>query len=126
MDTFTAKTTNVTKQSWRCEISRCKGSASTPVSYINGGEVIEKQPHNHPPDSVRTEIASSLHQALNSASTSHLPPRRIISEMNISVEAQAMAPKRSNITLRLQRKRRRLGICSGAVDEGRNPDSRKI
>ena len=42
----------------------------------------------------RTKIASSLHHALNSATTSQLPPRRTISEMNVSTEAQTTAPKR--------------------------------
>ena len=96
-------TTNITTQSWRCEISRCKRSASTSVHYLDDGKVIEKEPHKHPPDTARTEFASSLYQALNSATTLQLPPRRIISEIRQSTEAKAMAPNRKAITEKLKK-----------------------
>jgi len=105
---YRKNTTNITSQSWRCEEKSCKGSASTPVNYQIGVQVIEKQVHNHPPNPARTEIAVAMSRMLDDASTSDAPPRRVISRIEMSQEALAVAPKRKSLTARIQRKRRRM------------------
>ena len=104
--------TNVTTQNWRCELNRstkCKGSASTTVTYGDGCVVKELLPHNHAPDPVNVELGRKMEETLAAAVQGNEPPRRLLSNhrIGLSEEAQTRAPKRKAIAQRIQRKRRR-------------------
>lgn len=116
---YRQNTTNITTQNWRCELKGCNGSASTAVSFQVGGTVIERRTHNHPPDPARVEISTAVNRMLESAATSSNAPRRIISEIEMSHEAQSLAPKRKSLSQRIVRKRRRLEIGYEAEPQNR-------
>ena len=91
---YRKNTTNITTQSWRCEKKGCRCSASTAFPYAPGGNVVERNPHCHPPEPAHAEVLSALSQVAQQAEASDMPPRRLVSAINLSEEAQAIAPKR--------------------------------
>ena len=103
---YRKNTSNITTQNWRCENKGCKGSVSTSLRYHTERQVVTRQIHNHPPVPARVEVVSALDKAMEQAETSNLRPRRIISDMNLSIEATAEAPTRKAISQRIQRKRK--------------------
>jgi hypothetical protein len=110
---YTKASTNVTTQNWRCEenkATKCKGSASTPVNFQDGCQVVELGVHNHVPDPASVELGVKMAETLERAGRGNEPPRRLVSDLciGLSEEATARAPKRKATTQRIQRKRRKM------------------
>ena len=73
----------------------CSESTPTAVSFQIGGSAIEKRIHGHAPDPARAELLAAVNCILESSAATNYAPRRIISEVEISHEAQSLAAKRN-------------------------------
>lgn len=101
----------MTKISWRCEIKDCKGRLSTPKNFEEGDTALETTPHGHAPDPGKIAVLKVRDQALEAASTSHDPPRRILQRCShgLTEETATRIGSGTNIKQALTRKRKREG-----------------
>jgi hypothetical protein len=111
--TYRLSNTNIMSQNWRCCKAKCKGSVSTPIGYNAPNiEVRKGQEHNHAPEPETVEAEIATEQMKTDATTSHLPPRRVISDVlrQVSTGGLARLGKRGALRQRIHRaRRRRLG-----------------
>ena len=101
---------NLTTQNWRCSIAKCKGSLSTPINYEgNNVAAIVCRPHNHAPEPETVEAAVAKHHLKETAVSTQLAPRRIISETEFGMSDGGLSRlgKRKALSQTVHRARRR-------------------
>ena len=108
--TYRCSNTNLTSQNWRCDRTKCKGSAATPLDFRDGIEVRQLQGHNHGPEPERVEADVAKDKMVDEAAASQVPPRRLISEttMGMSEGGIVRLGKKDAMRQKIHRKRRKL------------------